>query len=84
MIVLQDGATFLSLAQAEPEFPAFATSTGKTVSSSASGGGESVHSDLVTPPSDSVPGLHFSPAKSKSSSGKTFQTPPPLEVVRTL
>merc|ERR1719471_1522096 len=57
-----DGATFLSLPQAEcPDF-----FTHKTNSSSASGGNESLHSDpLITPPSDA----HFSPNKSKSSSG---------------
>ena len=68
---LQDGATFLSLPQQDnPELLSFPAHTGNTVSSSASGG-ESLHSDpLITPPSDSVAGVHFSPAKSKSSSGK--------------
>ena len=62
IVVFQDGATFLSLPQAEcPDF-----FTHKTNSSSASGGNESLHSDpLITPPSDA----HFSPNKSKSSSG---------------
>merc|ERR1712079_210763 len=57
-----DGATFLSLPQSDCQD--FLTQ--KTNSSSASGG-ESVHSDLMTSqsPSDS----HFSPNKSKSSSG---------------
>ena len=58
---MQDGATFLSLPQSDcPDFL-----TQKTNSSSASGG-DSVHSELMTPPSDSQ---HFSPNKSKSSSG---------------
>ena len=62
-ILLQDGATFLSLPQSDcPDF-----FTHKTNSSSASGGDCSVHSDLMTPPSDSQ--SHFSPNKSKSSSG---------------
>jgi len=53
-----DGKTFLGLPQSEnQEF-----FTHKTNSSS---GGDSVHSELMTPPSDS----HFSPNKSKSSSG---------------
>ena len=66
---LQDGATFLSLPQGDPEFLSFPTNTGKTASSSASGA-ESLHSDpLITPPSDTIAGAHFSPAKSKSSSG---------------
>ena len=69
---MQDGVTFLSLPQQDnPELLSYPTHTANTVSSSASGG-ESLHSDpLVTPPSDSVAGLHFSPAKSKSSSGNS-------------
>lgn len=53
-----DGKTFLALPQRDDhEF-----FTHKTNSSS---GGDSVHSELMTPPSDS----HFSPDKSKSSNG---------------
>ena len=57
-----DGATFLSLPQSDCQD--FLTQ--KTNSSSASGG-ESVHSDLMT--SQSPLDSHFSPNKSKSSSG---------------
>merc|ERR1719347_866994 len=69
-----DGKTFMSLPQREElarEENQFFTSknnsenqffTHKTNSSS---GGDSIHSELMTPPSDS----HFSPDKSKSSSG---------------
>ena len=64
-MIFQDGATFLSLPQSDcQDF-----FTQKTNSSSASGG-DSVHSELMTPasvPSDSQ--SHFSPNKSKSSSG---------------
>ena len=61
-MIFQDGATFLSLPQSEcQDF-----FTQKTNSSSASGG-DSVHSELMTPPSDS----HFPPNKSSSGSGLT-------------
>lgn len=53
-----DGKTFLSLPQSENQD----FFTHKTNSSS---GGDSFHSELMTPPSDS----HFSPDKSKSSTG---------------
>ena len=53
---LQDGKTFLSLPQHDTQDNFF---TSKTNSSS---GGDSVHSELVTPPSDP----HFSPNKSAS------------------
>ena len=71
----QDGATFHGLPQADPDFlTSFPTNTGKTASSSASGGAESLGSDpLITPPSDTIAGVHFSPAKSKSSSGNSQQ-----------
>ena len=54
----QDGKTFISLPQRENQD----FLTHKTNSSS---GGDSFHSELMTPPSDS----HFSPDRSKSSSG---------------
>merc|ERR1719458_2224685 len=70
-----DGKTFMSLPQREElareENQFFAAKNNSTENqffthkTNSSSGGDSIHSELMTPPSDS----HFSPDKSKSSSG---------------